>query len=157
MAGVNKVILLGRLGQDPEVRTLPSGGKVVNFSLATSENYTNKNGERVEQTEWHRVELWDNQANVAEQYLKKGDMAYVEGKIRTEKWTDQNGQERSTQKIRGTTLQLVGGRGGGNAVEESDTSSSYGNNSSGYAPKSAPVPTPPPIEMAGNGGDDLPF
>ncbi len=155
MAGVNKVILLGRLGQDPEVRTLPSGGKVVNFSLATSENYTNKSGEKVEQTEWHRVELWDNLANIAEQYLKKGDMAYVEGKIRTEKWTDQNGQERYTQKIRGNTMQLVGGRGSGHSVEENDSSSSYGN--SGYAPKSAPVPTPPPIEMAGNGGDDLPF
>lgn len=156
MAGVNKVILLGRLGQDPEVRTLPSGGKVVNFSLATSENYTNKNGERVEQTEWHRIELWDNLANVAEQYLKKGDMTYVEGKIRTEKWTDQNGQERYTQKIRGTAMQLVGGRS--NAVEENEAASSYGNNSGGgYAPKPAPVPTPPPIEMAGNGGDDLPF
>lgn len=157
MAGVNKVILLGRLGSDPEVRTLPSGGKVVNFSIATSENYTNRNGEKVEQTEWHRIELWENQANVAEQYLKKGDLAYIEGKIRTEKWTDQNGQERSTQKIRGTTLQLVGGKG--NAVEENESASSYGNNSggSGYAPKPTPVPTPPPIEMAGNGGDDLPF
>ena len=156
MAGVNKVILLGRLGQDPEVRTLPSGGKVVNFSLATSENYTNRNGERVEQTEWHRVELWENLANIAEQYLKKGDMAYVEGKIRTEKWTDQNGQERSTQRIRGTSLQLVGGRG--NAVEENESVSSYGGNSGGgYAPKPTPTPTPPPIEMAGNGGDDLPF
>ena len=85
MAGVNKVILLGRLGSDPEVRTLPSGGKVVTFSIATSENYTNKEGVKVEQTEWHRIELWDNQANVAEQYLKKGDLAYIEGKIRTEK------------------------------------------------------------------------
>jgi len=156
MAGVNKVIILGRLGSDPEVRTLPSGGKVVNFSIATSENYTNRNGEKVEQTEWHRIELWENLANIAEQYLKKGDMAYVEGKIRTEKWTDQNGQERYTQKIRGNSMQLIGGRGS-NAVEENDSASSYGNSNTGYAPKPAPVPTPPPIEMAGNGGDDLPF
>lgn len=106
MAGVNKVILLGRLGSDPEVRTLPSGGKVVNFSIATSENYTNRNGEKVEQTEWHRIELWENLANIAEQYLKKGDMAYIEGKIRTEKWTDQNGQDRYTTRIRGTAIQI---------------------------------------------------
>jgi len=164
MAGVNKVILLGRLGSDPEVRTLPSGGKVVNFSIATSENYTNKVGEKVEQTEWHRIEVWEGLANIAEQYLKKGDMAYIEGKIRTEKWTDQNGQERSTQKIRGTSMQLVGGKGNNNTVEDNDSSSGYSspssnsnNNTSGYAPKSAPQPTPPPIEMAGNGGDDLPF
>lgn len=156
MAGVNKVIILGRLGSDPEVRTLPSGGKVVNFSIATSENYTNRNGEKVEQTEWHRIELWENLANIAEQYLKKGDMAYVEGKIRTEKWTDQNGQERYTQKIRGNSMQLIGGRGN-NAVEDNESASSYGSGNTGYAPKPAPVPTPPPIEMAGNGGDDLPF
>ncbi|PLK42697.1 MULTISPECIES: single-stranded DNA-binding protein [Emticicia] len=154
MAGVNKVILLGRLGSDPEVRTLPSGGKVVNFSIATSENYTNRNGEKVEQTEWHRIELWENLANVAEQYLKKGDMAYIEGKIRTEKWTDQNGQERYTTRVRGTAIQLIGGRSSN--AEESDAAPSYGN-SNNFAPKPAPVPTPPPIEMAGDGGDDLPF
>jgi len=154
MAGVNKVILLGRLGSDPEVRTLPSGGKVVNFSIATSENYTNRNGEKVEQTEWHRIELWENLANIAEQYLKKGDMAYIEGKIRTEKWTDQNGQDKYTTRIRGTAIQLLGGRSSN--AEESDAAPSYGNNSN-FAPKAAPVPTPPPIEMAGDGGDDLPF
>lgn len=154
MAGVNKVILLGRLGSDPEVRTLPSGGKVVNFSIATSENYTNRNGEKVEQTEWHRIELWENLANIAEQYLKKGDMAYIEGKIRTEKWTDQNGQDRYTTRIRGTAIQLLGGRS--STAEESDAAPSYGNNSN-FAPKTPPVPTPPPIEMAGDGGDDLPF
>jgi single-strand DNA-binding protein len=99
MAGVNKVILLGRLGSDPEVRTLPSGGKVVTFSIATSESYNNKEGVKVEQTEWHRIELWEGLANIAEQYLKKGDMAYIEGRIRTEKWTDKEGIERNTVKI----------------------------------------------------------
>lgn len=153
MAGVNKVILLGRLGSDPEVRTLPSGGKVVTFSIATSENYNNKNGEKVEQTEWHRIELWENLANIAEQYLKKGDMAYVEGRIRTEKWTDKEGIERNTVKIRGNTLQLVGGRG--RDPDENDAVPVSSSNN--YLPKPAPIPTPPPVEMAGSGSDDLPF
>jgi single-strand DNA-binding protein len=154
MAGVNKVILLGRLGSDPEVRNLPSGSKVVSFSIATSENYTNKEGVKVEQTEWHRVELWDNQANLAEQYLKKGDMIYIEGKIRTEKWTDKEGQERYTTKIRGNTMQFVGGKGSNNNDDSEDSSSQSTNN---YAPKAAPIPMPPPAEMAGSGSDDLPF
>jgi single-strand DNA-binding protein len=153
MAGVNKVILLGRLGSDPEVRNLPSGGKVVSFSIATSENYTNKEGVKVEQTEWHRIELWEGLANVAEQYLKKGDMAYIEGKIRTEKWTDKEGVERSTVKIRGNSMQLVGGKG--RDIDDNDAApASSGNN---YVPKAAPVPTAPPVEMAGSGSDDLPF
>ncbi|CAH0997432.1 Single-stranded DNA-binding protein [Emticicia aquatica] len=157
MAGVNKVILLGRLGSDPEVRNLPSGGKVVTFSIATSENYNNKNGEKVEQTEWHRIELWEGLANIAEQYLKKGDMAYVEGRIRTEKWTDKEGIERNTVKIRGNALQLVGGRGAGNDGATESSSTYSGNSGGGYAPKSAPIPMPPPAEMAGSGSDDLPF
>ncbi len=154
MAGVNKVILLGRLGSDPEVRTLPSGIKVVTFSIATSENYTNKEGVKVEQTEWHRIELWDSQANVAEQYLKKGDMAYVEGKIRTEKWTDKEGVERNIVKIRGNVLQLVGGRSNAASDDNDGTPASSSNN---YVPKAAPVPTPPPVEMAGSGSDDYRF
>ncbi|WP_394991453.1 single-stranded DNA-binding protein [Emticicia sp.] len=154
MAGVNKVILLGRLGSDPEVRTLPSGGKVVTFSIATSESYNNKEGVKVEQTEWHRIELWEGLANIAEQYLKKGDMAYIEGKIRTEKWTDKEGVERSMVKIRGNSMQLVGGRGPTGTDDNDAAQSSSSNN---YVPKAAPVPTPPPVEMAGNGSDDLPF
>lgn len=91
MAGVNKVILLGNLGGDPEVRALPSGIKVANINIATSESYPGKDGQRVEQTEWHRVELWDNLANIAEQYLRKGNQVYIEGKIRSEEWQDKNG------------------------------------------------------------------
>ena len=91
MAGVNKVILLGNLGADPEVRALPSGVKVANINIATSESYTGKDGQRVDQTEWHRIELWDNLANIAEQYLKKGNQVYIEGKIRSEEWQDKNG------------------------------------------------------------------
>ena len=160
MAGVNKVILLGNLGSDPEVRTLPSGGKVVTFSIATSESYNNKEGVRVEQTEWHRIELWDNLANIAEQYLKKGDTAYIEGRIRTEKWTDKENIERTTVKIRANSLQLVGGRrGGGSEATESGGQSNNGNSgsSNNYAPKTAPVPMPPPPDLAGGNSDDLPF
>ena len=159
MAGVNKVILLGNLGSDPEVRTLPSGGKVVTFSIATSESYNNKEGVRVEQTEWHRIELWDNLANIAEQYLKKGDTAYIEGRIRTEKWTDKDNIERTTVKIRANTLQLVGGRRGGGDAAESGGQSYSGNSgsSNNYAPKAAPVPMPPPPDLAGGNSDDLPF
>ncbi len=156
MAGVNKVILLGRLGSDPEVRSLPSGGKVVTFSIATSESYNNKEGIKVEQTEWHRIELWENLANVAEQYLKKGDMAYIEGRIRTEKWTDKEGIERNTVKIRGNTLQLVGG-GRGRDTDDNDSVQPASSSSNNYAPKSAPVPMPPPPDLAGGNSDDLPF
>lgn len=159
MASVNKVILIGNLGADPEMRSLPSGSKVANFSIATSESWTNKNGEKVEQTEWHRIELWDSLAGIAEQYLKKGDPVYIEGRIRTEKWTDQSGQERYTTKIRGNALQLLGSRGGGGGSysensESASSSSSYSSASSSSKPVS--VPAPPPVEMAG-GDDDLPF
>lgn len=159
MAGVNKVILLGRLGSDPEVRTLPSGGKVVTFSIATSESYNNKEGVKVEQTEWHRIEMWEGLANIAEQYLKKGDMAYVEGRIRTEKWTDKEGIERNTVKIRGNSLQLVGGGRGAGGDGESAAPAYAGNSgsSNNYAPKTAPMPMPPPPDLAGGNSDDLPF
>ena len=153
------MILLGNLGSDPEVRTLPSGGKVVTFSIATSESYTNKEGVRVEQTEWHRIELWDNLANIAEQYLKKGDTAYIEGRIRTEKWTDKENIERTTVQIRANSLQLVGGRRSGiDAAESGGQSNSGGSSSSNnYASKTAPVPLPPPPDLAGGNSDDLPF
>lgn len=150
MAGVNKVILVGRLGNDPEVRTLPSGGKVATFSLATSENYTDKNGEKVEQTEWHRVDLWENQATVAEKYLKKGDLAYIEGKIRTEKYTDKDGNERYATKIRGNVLQLLGGK----------SSSSAEQNEVGATPethKNTGTPAVAAFVSDSSQSDDLPF
>jgi single-strand DNA-binding protein len=110
MAGVNKVILIGNLGSDPEIRHLSSGSVVANFNIATSETYTNKNGERVTQTEWHRIELWDGLARVAEQYLKKGQMVFIEGKIRTENWQDSDGNNRTTTRIRGLNMTMLGGR-----------------------------------------------
>jgi single-strand DNA-binding protein len=108
MASLNKVMLIGNLGSDPEVRTLPSGGKVASFNIATSESYKNKEGEKVESTEWHRIELWEGLAGIAEQYLRKGDSVYIDGRIKTEKYTDANGQEKYSFKIRGNSMQMLG-------------------------------------------------
>ena len=155
MAGVNKVILLGNLGQDPEVRSLPNGAKVANFSIATSDNYTNKEGVRIEQTEWHRIELWDNLANIAEQYLHKGDSAYVEGRIRTEEYTDKDGIVRKAVKIRGTALTLVGGRKPEN--QEGSSPAPQAQATPRPAPAPAPTPTPEFETPAGEGDDNLPF
>lgn len=117
MAGVNKVILVGNLGADPEVRYLEGGSKVAMISIATSESHTNKKGERVEQTEWHRVELWDRLAELCEQYLSKGRTVYIEGKIKTSTYQDKDGITRYDKRIRATNMTFMGGR-----AEESDTS-----------------------------------
>ncbi len=110
MAGVNKVILLGHLGRDPEMRYMPDGKAVAALSLATSEAYKDRDGSRQERTEWHRVILFGKTAAVAGEYLRKGNQAYIEGRIRTRKWTDKDGQERYSTEIVGDRLQLVGGR-----------------------------------------------
>lgn len=119
MAGsVNKVILVGNLGRDPEVRTMQSGGKVVNLSLATSETWKDRDGNRQEKTEWHRVVIFNERlGEVAERYLKKGSTIYIEGSLQTRKWTDQSGQEKYStevvlQRFRGE-LTMLGGRGDG--------------------------------------------
>ena len=108
MAGVNKVILIGNLGKDPEVRYLDSGVAVANFSLATTESYKNKEGERVSQTEWHNVVLWRGLAEVAEKWLKKGSSVYIEGKIRNRKWEDKEGNTRYTTEILGDNMTMLG-------------------------------------------------
>ena len=108
MAGVNKVILIGNLGKDPEVRYLDSGVAVANFSLATTESYKNKEGERVSQTEWHNVVLWRGLAEVAEKWLKKGSSVYIEGKIRSRKWEDKEGNTRYTTEILGDNMTMLG-------------------------------------------------
>ena len=110
MAGVNKVILIGNLGKDPEVRYLDNGVAVANFSLATTENYKNKEGERVSQTEWHNIVLWRGLAEVAEKWLKKGSLVYVEGKIRTRKWEDKDGNNRYSTEILGDNMTMLGGK-----------------------------------------------
>ena len=124
MAGVNKVIILGRLGRDPEVRNFQNGGKVVNLRLATSERYKDREGNQQERTEWHSVAIFnDRLGEVAEKYLRKGSEVYIEGQLETRKWQDKDGQDRYTTEIvlrqyRGE-LQLVGGRGGaGGGMDE---------------------------------------
>ena len=110
MAGINKVILVGNLGKDPEVRTLENGAKVANFTLATSESYKNKEGQRVTQTEWHNIVLWRGLAEIAEKFLRKGNQVYIEGKIRTRSWDDKDGIKRYTTEILGDNLTMLGGR-----------------------------------------------
>jgi len=111
MASINKVILIGNLGKDPELRYTPQGRAVANFSLATTERWTNKSGEKQERTEWHRIVLWGRQAEVANQYLKKGSPCYIEGRIATRSWEDKDKVKRYTTEIEGLTLQLLGSRG----------------------------------------------
>jgi len=115
MASVNKVILIGNLGRDPEVRYLPSGDAVANLNLATTEKWKDKNGDQQEQTEWHRVAFFGRQAEICGEYLKKGSSVYVEGRLQTRKWTDKDGNERYTTEIRGDRMQMLSGRGGGGA------------------------------------------
>ena len=120
MSGINKVILIGNLGKDPEVRYLDSGVAVANLSLATSENYKNKDGERVTQTEWHDVVLWRGLAEVAEKYLKKGSSIYVEGKLRTNKWVDKDENNRYKTEVLADKLTMLGkSNSQDNSVEKS--------------------------------------
>ena len=167
MAGsVNKVILIGNLGSDPEVRYLESGSAVAKFNIATTETYTNKNGERVDNTEWHRIELWEGLAKVAEKYLKKGNQVYIEGRIRTDTWTDKEGQQRTGVTIRANSMTLLGGpsggvpSGGSSGGDYNQSGQQGGYQQSGNAPRgSAPRPSDPipPSMAAGNDDDDLPF
>src|SRR3990167_588788 len=108
MRGVNKVILVGTLGRDPETKTFPNGGSLTQFSIATSDSWTDKStGERKEQTEWHRIVLHNRLGEIAQQYLRKGSKVYIEGSLRTRQLTDQNGQERYTTEIRGEQMQML--------------------------------------------------
>lgn len=133
MAGVNKVILIGNLGADPEMRYLDGGSVVARFNMATTEAYTNRNGERVEQTEWHRVELWDNLAKIAEQYLRKGNQVYIEGKLRSETWQDKDGVQRTGVRVRATNMTLLRN---GSEAGAAEPAQSYA------APAAQPAPTP---------------
>lgn len=111
MAGTNKVIIVGHLGNDPEMRSMPNGEAVANISVATSEAWTDKNtGERREVTEWHRIVFYRKLAEICGQYLKKGAQVYIEGRLRTRKWQDQNGQDRYTTEIQGDVMQMLGTR-----------------------------------------------
>ncbi|MDO8891203.1 MAG: single-stranded DNA-binding protein [Sulfurimicrobium sp.] len=127
MASVNKVILVGRLGKDPETRYMPNGDAVTNITLATSETWKDKNGEKQEKTEWHRVTFYRKLAEIAGEYLKKGSMAYVEGRLETRKWTDKAGVEKYTTEIIANEMQMLSSRsGGGNTFEVVDRAPSDG-------------------------------
>lgn len=161
--GINKVILVGNLGQDPEVRYLPNGGAVANISIATSETWKDKQtGEQKDRTEWHRVVIFGRLAEIAGEYLKKGSQVYIEGQLQTRKWQDQSGQDRYTTEIVvniGGTLQILGGRGS-NAMDEAPQQSwgqSPNNNSSAPAARKAPAQQAPANEPPMDFDDDIPF
>src|ERR1700674_2439902 len=113
---VNKVILVGRLGRDPETRFTGGGQAVANFSLATDETYKDKNGERQKRTEWHKITVWGKQAEIAQQYLKKGSLVYVEGRIQTREWQDKEGQKRTSFEIVANNFRMLGSRAEGAAA-----------------------------------------
>jgi single-strand DNA-binding protein len=113
---VNKVILVGRLGRDPETRYTGGGQAVANFSIATDETYKDRNGERQKRTEWHKIVVWAKQAEIAQQYLKKGSLIYLEGRIQSREWQDKEGQKRTSFEIVATNFRMLGGRGDGAAA-----------------------------------------
>jgi single-strand DNA-binding protein len=120
MSGVNKVIILGRLGQDPELKYTPSGAAVCNFTVATSESWE-KDGNKQERTEWHRVVVWGKLAELCNQYLSKGRQAYVEGKLQTRSWDDKDGNKRYTTEVVATTVQFIGGGSGSSESSSSES------------------------------------
>lgn len=121
MAGVNKVILVGNLGKDPEIWTFEDGTKKASFSLATTESYKNKMGDKVDQTEWHNVVLWRGLAGIAEQYLKKGSSVYVEGKIRSRSYEDKEGVTKYMTEIFGDNMTMLGGRNSEGSSQQQST------------------------------------
>ncbi len=113
---VNKVILVGRLGRDPETRYTSGGQAVANFSVATDESYKDRNGERQKRTEWHKIVVWGKQAEIAQQYLKKGSLVFIEGRIQSREWQDKEGQKRTSFEIVATNFRMLGGRGDGGTM-----------------------------------------
>ena len=123
MASLNKIMLIGNLGKDPEIRVTASGQTVANFSLATKEQFKNKSGEREERTEWHSIVVWGRLAEIARDYLHKGKQVYIEGRLQTRKWQDKNGQDRYTTEVVAELMQMLGNKGDGSKTvqESSDT------------------------------------
>ncbi len=150
MSGVNKVILIGNLGANPEMRFTQGGSAVANLRLATTERYKDRNGQPQEVTEWHRVVLFGKLAELASQYLTKGRQVYIEGRIRTQKWQDKQGQTRYTTEIVGTTMQFLGGRGGpGGGAGGGDVDM--------QAEQTVPADDSIPADFGGGPDDDIPF
>jgi single-strand DNA-binding protein len=147
--GVNKAILLGNLGRDPELRYTPGGAAVANFTLATTERYTDKSGQKQERTEWHNIVVWNKQAELCNQYLKKGRSAYIEGRITTRSWDDRDGNKKYRTEIVATTVQFIGGAPDRGAAASPATAT----------PEAAPFEGTP--EMTAEPGpvaqDELPF
>ena len=133
MASVNKVILVGNLGRDPETRYMPDGGAITNISIATTSSWKDKSGEKQEATEWHRISFFGKLAEIAGEYLKKGSQVYVEGKLRTRKWQDKDGQDKYTTEVIADAMQMLGGRQGmgGEGGGASSGGGDYGRSSSG--------------------------
>jgi single-strand DNA-binding protein len=151
--GINKVILIGNLGADPEVRYMPSGGAVTNVTVATSESWKDKQtGEQQDRTEWHRVVFFNRLAEIAGEYLRKGSKVFIEGSLRTRKWQDQAGVERYTTEIVAAEMQMLDGKGdaaGGGAPRAQSQSNP--------ASRSAPAPSEAPAHMSQEFDDDIPF
>lgn len=148
--GVNKVILVGNLGKDPEIRYMPNGNAVANITVATSETWKDKQtGEQKEQTEWHRVTFYRRLAEIAGEYLKKGSKVYIEGRLQTRKWQGQDGQDRYTTEVIANEMQMLDSRGG--STEYKPAASSNDNFASAPKPASAPAPA------ADDFDDDIPF
>jgi single-strand DNA-binding protein len=163
MASVNKVILLGNLGKDPEVRYTPNGNAVCNLRLATTRNWKDKaTGDKVEETEWHSVVLYDRQAEIAGEYLRKGRPVYIEGRLKTRKWQDKDGNDRYTTEIVCDSMQLLGGRDGGGTGGGDDMGD--GGERAPRSERPAPAPRSAPSKPASksstafdNMDDDIPF
>jgi single-strand DNA-binding protein len=162
MASVNKVILIGNLGRDPEIRYAPSGSAICNVTIATSRNWKDKNsGEKMEETEWHRVVFFDRLAEVAGEYLKKGRPVYVEGRLKTRKWTDKDGAEKYTTEIMAETMQLLGSRegtGGGDDTGGHSRAAPSGGDRGERSERPAPSkPAPKSSTGFDDMDDDIPF
>ena len=155
--GVNKVILVGNLGKDPEVRYMPNGNAVANITLATSESWKDKtSGEQQEKTEWHRVVMFRRLGEIAGEYLKKGSQVYIEGKLQTRKWQDNSGNDRYTTEIVASEMQMLGGRGGGGSAGFSSDSAPSQSAPSQSAPSQS-APAPAAAAAGGEFDDDIPF
>ncbi|HEX4857743.1 MAG TPA: single-stranded DNA-binding protein [Usitatibacteraceae bacterium] len=158
MASVNKVILIGNLGRDPETRYMPDGGAITNISVATTSQWKDKNGEKQEATEWHRVAFFGRLAEIAGEYLKKGSQVYVEGRIRTRKWQDKDGQDKYTTEIVGEEMKMLGSRQGMGGADGAD----YARASGGGGTAGGAAAKPAAGKPAGSGkfddmDDDIPF
>jgi single-strand DNA-binding protein len=152
--GVNKVIIVGNLGQDPETRYMPSGAAVTNFTVATNESWKDKQtGEQKDRTEWHRVAMFNRLAEIAAEYLRKGSQVYIEGKLRTRKWQGQDGSDRYTTEIIADEMQMLGGRGGSGGGGFGGGQQGAGSGGSQGGGGNTPPPSSGPDEF----DDDIPF